>query len=528
MSTPTVFRSTAQGDLAEFKLSAAVLLTRAVLGSREPEIYLVERSPALRFFPGHWALAGGRLDPRDGEVRVGADAGSVDPSQQLVPFARCAARELFEETGVLLSGLELESVERPELRRGLLADHGRSEPAALDRWFELLDPQPSVLSALRPAFWTTTPDFTQRRYRALYLHLELPAGEEPTVIPGELSRGQWWRPSELIEAWRRGELRVVPPLVALAELLESCQGDLSAALEGAEALSRAVDEGALHVVSPAPGVHLAPVITETLPPARTTNCYVVGEASRYVVDPAPVLESERQRLLAHLESERGALRGVLVTHHHPDHTGAVQAVAEHFELPVFAHPRTLDRLPEAPTRPIPLEEGQRLDLGTAPDGSTDWQLEVLHTPGHARGHLCFRDSRYRTLIAGDLVATLSTILVDPPEGHLATYLAQLERVRELGVGVVLPSHGPAAPLGSELLDRFLRHRALREAVLIERLRELGPATVDELLPKVYDDVPEAAFPLARRNLVAGLDKLLEDERLVQGSEDPPRFGLVEG
>ncbi len=527
MSRPVAFRSTAQGDLAEFNLSAAVLLTRSFSGAREPELYLVERSPDLRFFPGHWALAGGRLDPRDGEVQLGADSNRAGSDRQLVPFARCAARELFEETGVLLNGLELDASERLELRHGLLANHGRSEPAALDRWFGLLDPEPGSLSALRPAFWTTTPDFTQRRYRALYLHLELPRGEEPTVVPGELSRGRWWRPSNLIAAWRSGELRVVPPLVALAELLESSQGDLSVALERAETLSRAVDEGALHVVSPAPGVHLAPVITETLPPARTTNCYVVGEASRYVVDPAPVLESERQRLIAHLECERDALCGVLVTHHHPDHTGAVQAVAEHFGLPVYAHPRTLDRLPEAPTRPIPLEEGQQLELGTAPDGSTGWQLEVLHTPGHAQGHLCFRDSRYRTLIAGDLVATLSTILVDPPEGHLATYLAQLKRVRELGVGVVLPSHGPAAPLGSELLDRFLRHRALREAVLVERLRGLGSATIDELLPTVYDDVPEAAWPLARRNLVAGLDKLIEDQQVTQGGGDQPKFSLVE-
>lgn len=511
-----MFRITAQGDLNEFVLSAAVLLTRGAADPSNLELYLVQRSPGLRFFPGHWALAGGRLDPRDGDLGEG----------RIEPFERCAARELFEETGVLLGGLELEASQRAELRRGLLADHGRGEPAALERWFALLDPNPAALDSLKAAFWTTTPDFTQRRYRALYLHLELPAGETPTVIPGELSRGRWWKPAELLASWRAGDLRVVPPLVALARFLQQSANDLPAALEAAESQSRAVDEGALHVVSPAPGVDLAPLQTETLPPARTTNCYVVGEASRYVIDPAPVLESERERLLQHLDSERHALRGVLVTHHHPDHTGAVQRVAETFDLPVLAHPLTLKRLPEQPALPIPLGEGERLALGRAPDGTSDWELEALHTPGHARGHLCFRDSRYRTLIAGDLVATLSTILIDPPEGHLATYLSQLARVRELGVGVVLPSHGPAAPRGDALLERFLRHRAQREAILIERLGELGSATVDELLPQVYQEIAQTAWPLARRNLVAGIEKLSDEGRVGEDDGSPPRFKLL--
>ena len=499
-----VLRPTAQGDLDEFVASAAVLLTRRAPGGRE--LFLVERSPRLSFFPGHWALPGGRLDPEDGDHR--------DPS--LMAYRRCAVRELFEEVGVLAPGLELEPREREVLRRGLNADRGRGEAAATARWRELVDAAQASTARLEPVCWTTTPDFTRRRYRALYLHLECPPGERPLVEDGELVGGSWWEPRELLSTWERGGMRIVPPLVYLAQALRAAEGDWERAMAACGARSREVDEGALHVVSPAPGVDLAPLRTRTLPPARTTNCYVIGGRWRYVVDPATHDEEERERLLARLEHEGDRLAGVLVTHHHPDHVGSVEHVARRFGIPVLAHPLTLERLPRAPGDSRPIGEGDRLPLGVAPDGTADWCLRVLHTPGHARGHLCFLDECYRTLVAGDLVATLSTIVIDPPEGHLATYLEQLERMRALEPGVVLPAHGPAAPDGAGLLTAFLRHRAQREARLVAALAGGAQRPLAELLAEVYEDTPAPLLPLAERSLLAGLEKLVEEGRARRG------------
>ena len=85
----------------------------------------------------------------------------------------------------------------------------------------------------------------------------------------------------------------------------------------------------------------------------------------------------------------------------------------------------------------------------------------MHTPGHDRGHLVFLESRYGALIAGDLASTVSTILIEPPEGHLSTYLATLTRMAEVDFGHLYPAHGPAARDGRGLLRRYLRHRAMR-------------------------------------------------------------------
>lgn len=491
---------TAQGEAGEFLWSSAVLL-------RGPEgWYLVRRNPSLAFFPDYWALAGGQLD-------VEIDGPPPPAEAWYASLAACALRELFEEVGVAPAALAAElggAEERARLRAALLGE-GPGERAAARHFRAALARATGAARDLVPLCFATTPRFALRRFRTLFLELELPPGEEPSVIDGELVEGAWFEPRALLTRWRRGGLAIVPPVVALLDALEH-HGDWPRARAAAAAHSLAVDRGALHAVAPAPGIAMAPVRTRTIPPATTTNTYVVGLERAFVVDPAAADADERAALLAFLEPRRGALAGVFVTHHHPDHVGAVATVARHFGLPVLAHPRTLARLPEPVADPRPLVDGDVLDLGRAPDGSAGWHARVHHTPGHADGHLCLVESHARALVAGDLVSTLSTIVIDPPEGHLATYLASLARMAALDLGPLLPSHGPAVARAGRVIETYLRHRAAREARLVAALAAPGPHAEEALLARVYDDTPAAARGLAARSLLAGLVKLAEEGR----------------
>jgi glyoxylase-like metal-dependent hydrolase (beta-lactamase superfamily II)/8-oxo-dGTP pyrophosphatase MutT (NUDIX family) len=492
---------TAQGAATDFLWSSAVLLT----GPRG--WYLVRRNPALAFFPDYWALPGGQLDvPIDGPPPPHADWAAS--------LANCALRELFEEVGVappeLARELAFESDGREALRAALLGD-GESERAAARRFASALSRASSARAALAPLTFATTPRFALRRFRTFFFELACPQGETPCVVDGELVEGDWFEPRELLARWRRGGLSIVPPVVALLEALER-HGDWPRARATAAAHSLAVDRGALHVVSPAPGIAMAPLRTRTIPPATTTNCYVVGTRRAYVIDPACTDAGETQALVAYLETRRTDLVGIVVTHHHPDHVGAVAAVAQHFALPVFAHSRTLERLPEPPRDAHALADGDLLDLGVSPSGAPGWFATVHHTPGHADGHVCLVESNARALIAGDLVSTLSTIVIDPPEGHLATYLASLARMAALELGPLLPSHGPAAARGARVIETYLRHRGQREARLVAALARGPRQTESELLGVVYDDTPPALHGLAARSLLAGLLKLAEEGR----------------
>jgi glyoxylase-like metal-dependent hydrolase (beta-lactamase superfamily II) len=106
---------------------------------------------------------------------------------------------------------------------------------------------------------------------------------------------------------------------------------------------------------------------------------------------------------------------------------------------------------------------------------------------------------------------VSTIIVDPPEGHLATYLQSLERLLAEPMTTLYPAHGPAMRDGHRLLKQYLRHRRQRESSLVGALRA-GGGTLEDLLPKVYWDADPRLFGLAARSLLAGLQKLQEEGR----------------
>lgn len=484
-------------------MKPAIRLAAAIVVEREDgQVLLVERNPKLRFFGGFVAFPGGV---------VGAQEAAGDEAEAL---RRCAVRELFEETGILLGGSHLPTEQRREVRRKLLEAEQKGEPTdAFDR-LELHD-----LPPLEPLCRILTPPFAPVRFDTQFFRVRLPAGEVLEIVPGELVGGGFHEPKAALARWVRGELRLVPPVLILLELLDRIGS--ARFPEAAHAVADAFAHGVLPPVRFSPGVVLASLKTPTLPPASTTNTYIVGNERIYVIDPATPDEDEQDRLFSLIEAMQDAgrsLEGVLLTHHHPDHVGAVAALTRDFDVPVFAHAETFARIPVALDKNerferITIEDGHIFTLGVAPDGTEDWQLRATHTPGHARGHLVFHESRYGATIVGDMISTVSTIVIDPPEGHMATYWQSLRKLLELPLTTLYPAHGPPALGGRRVVEQYLAHRKEREDKLVAAIGR-GIGSESELLPVVYDDVTlPMILPLAARSLVAGLEKLIEERRV---------------
>ncbi len=203
----------------------------------------------------------------------------------------------------------------------------------------------------------------------------------------------------------------------------------------------------------------------------------------------------------------------MLTHHHSDHVGALAECQRRYDLPILAHPKTAEKLPGFQFSQL-LEHGEELDLGKTPDGKLDWKLKVYHTPGHASGHLAFQEDRYGGVIAGDLISTVSTIVISPPEGHMATYLRSLEFLESVTDGTIYPGHGPAVRTGKEVLQYFIKHRLEREKKLLRTLSS-EPQSLSYLVKKVYDDVDSSIWPLAEHSLQAHLIKLIEEGKSEQ-------------
>jgi glyoxylase-like metal-dependent hydrolase (beta-lactamase superfamily II) len=189
---------------------------------------------------------------------------------------------------------------------------------------------------------------------------------------------------------------------------------------------------------------------------------------------------------------------VLLTHHHGDHTGGAAALAERWSIPIAAHAATARRL-----------AGRVNVTQVIDDGETAYGATAIFTPGHAEGHLCFAVGD--ATIAGDMVAGLGTILIDPGEGDMAVYLASLERLLARPPMALLPAHGPMIPDGHGKLREYLAHRLQREARVAATLRD-QPRSLAELVAEAYDDTPRALWGLAERSLLAHLIKLARERR----------------
>ena len=248
----------------------------------------------------------------------------------------------------------------------------------------------------------------------------------------------------------------------------------------------------------APGIRVLALRTPTLPPATRTNVYLVGPTAGpvAVVDPGspyPEEQAALDRVLAELPPA-----AVLLTHHHGDHIGGATALAERWSVPIVSHPLTAARL-----------DGVVAVTELAEDGDVICGATAIFTPGHAPGHLCFGVGD--AVIAGDMVAGVGTILIEPGDGDMAVYFASLERLRARPPHALLPAHGPAIPDGHAKLSEYLAHRKLREARVIAALRD-EPRSLAELVAEAYGDTPRALWPLAERSLLAHLIKLVREQR----------------
>ena len=267
------------------------------------------------------------------------------------------------------------------------------------------------------------------------------------------------------------------------------------------------------------GVDLFSARTPTLLPATHTNSYALGEREVVLVEPATPYDDERREWLSWARSFPSTGRklvAIALTHHHVDHVGGAEFFARELGLPIWAHEATAGRLPRIPVARR-LAEGESFVL----DGEIPQQWTALHTPGHAPGHLCFHEAAQRVVVVGDMVASVGTILIEPTDGDMIAYLAQLERLASLDASMALPAHGEpiaddgsGAPTPTARFRFYIAHRLAREARVEKALAAAGAvgATGEALVPVAYADTPPVVWPLARMSLEAHLIKLEREGR----------------
>jgi glyoxylase-like metal-dependent hydrolase (beta-lactamase superfamily II)/8-oxo-dGTP pyrophosphatase MutT (NUDIX family) len=487
------------------KDAAVVILVRE--GEGEPQLFWARRSERMTFQPGFYAFPGGQRDESDAEVEV---EGAAD--RETATMIACAARELFEELGVLAArGAE-------HLTKGQLASVLDDLTSERMTFAVLLAHYGLRLDARDFEFagrWVTPP-FSPRRFDTLFFIVRCPRKQEPRLMTGEFDEGDWESAREAYARWRRFELMAAPPVIhAVRTLAGGLTDDL---VERFLSVPQARRE-AVRRIEFLPGFVCVPLRTPTKPPATTTNCYVVGTHDFIVIDPGSPYDDEQAVLfefIKELLDEGRVLCEIVLTHHHPDHVGGVENLRRDLagNVTVAAHRLTAEALAGTVRVDRFIEDGDVIEL----KGESRITLRAMHTPGHTRGHLSFYDERAGALLAGDNIVGVGSVLIDPEEGSVRDYLASLGRYRDLPRLVALfGGHGPAVGNPRAKIEEYVAHRLKREREILAAVRE-GARTPADVVARAYTDVHPKMHALAARAVLAHLQKL-EEDGLVEHDRD---------
>ena len=496
-----------------------------------PEVLMLQRTQSAVFLGGAYVFPGGSLDTSDTDPRVVQRVKNLPGDNPPLAYWIAAIRECFEESGILLACDGEGQLIAPERAHALAAHRNRP-------FIELLEEHHLYIPAGELGYighWVTTPGRT-RRFDTRFFVALAPPGQEAAHDATETVHTLWIRPSEALERAARGEIELVyatkhtlgelKPFATAADAMrhvraltniEENRACIAQGREGGKIFRRAdpqyceihwsdpdetgtttydliagepkrLDRWVTRLIAPNPGMMTGP----------GTNTYIVGtESARAVIDPGPDIASHIEKILGFAN-----IRWVLCTHTHLDHSPGAAAVKAATGAQVLGRPAPAGQ--DATFKPdVVIENGQRIDLG-------EIALGAIHTPGHASNHLCYLLEQTKMLFTGDHVMQGSTVVINPPDGDMRAYLQSLERLLAEDLAIIAPGHGYLIGAPKKELKRLIAHRLAREAKVVDALGKLGPATVDDLLPHVYDDVPARLHRVAARSLTAHLQKLVAD------------------
>ncbi len=542
------------------KDAAAVIL----LSEDSGEIFLAQRNPKLKFLGGWHAFPGGKVDAEDAEIGV-----RNCEDEDLAKFIVCAVRETFEEIGVLLvrGADKITKGQRASLHDDLLSGRfGFAE--ILAGWDLRID----AADFYYTGFWTT-PAFSSVRFKTRFFAAVCPRRQAPQVY-GEFTEGEFTSAENALRRWKNAEILISPPVLITLQTLagkhltadkhgyaqikeislqiyqdtekeinrdrqdkqdrrknigadspESAAGFLDSAAWGgwAEKLLSASQAcgGEIRFIKLNPFITVFPVLIETLPPATHTNCFIVGEKEFVIIDPASPFENEQRALHTHIDSliEEGnaAPREIILTHLHRDHISGANALQIHLrekfglKIPIAAHEKTAESLRGLVTVERFIGDNEIIELKL--NNGEMLELKALHTPGHARGHLCFYDEKCGFLLSGDNVIGFGSVLIAPPEGNMRDYLTSLKRLKNLpNLKFLCSAHGAAIFDAKSKIESYIAHRLKRESMILRAIGE-GAKTTSEIVERVYTNVSPEVWELAEKSVAAHLEKI-EAENLV--------------
>ena len=246
-----------------------------------------------------------------------------------------------------------------------------------------------------------------------------------------------------------------------------------------------------------------------------TGTYIVGRGEVAVIDPGPDDPMHLEAILAATVGEQ--VSHIVITHHHSDHSPLAGPLKARTGAPIYG---CAVSTPSEDDTGVRMEAGH--DLAFKPDISlcgggevsgSGWTLEAIPTPGHTSNHLCYALSQENACFTGDHIMGWSTTVITPPDGDLGDYLDSLRVIRARCFGTLWPTHGPPIRDVDAFIAAYLDHRQDRIDQIVTALQS-RPASISDLVPRLYADVDPRLWPAASRSMEAAMIYLVRAGKLV--------------
>ncbi|MBI4201043.1 MAG: MBL fold metallo-hydrolase [Chloroflexi bacterium] len=270
----------------------------------------------------------------------------------------------------------------------------------------------------------------------------------------------------------------------------------------------------------AQGIHRITVGQGAAPGLYATNTYmVIGSQGAAFVDTGWNREEDIKARLDYIrQMGNPAMKGIAITHRHPDHMGGASAIHQATGGPIITSP--VEKAPiEAALKDAKVDkvvqDGETLSLG-------NMTLEFVHAPGHTLGSMAVFIREKKALFTGDNVMGTGTSVVNPGEGDIALYLQTMEKFLRYSPEVIYPGHGPVVKDTRAKLQGLINHRNEREQQVLGLLQK-GPRSVEEMLKAIYDELDERVQTMARNQIRSHLAKLEKEGKVTATGTDTYRL-----
>jgi glyoxylase-like metal-dependent hydrolase (beta-lactamase superfamily II) len=137
----------------------------------------------------------------------------------------------------------------------------------------------------------------------------------------------------------------------------------------------------------------------------------------------------------------------------------------------------------------PTKVSRTVENGDVIEPIEDMALRVIHTLGHADGHICLYDQDRKTLFSGDQILGEGTPWVGKSPfgdgGDMADYIDSLKKLRELKLDMILPGHGPVITEPYKRIDETIQSKLKREEAIINSLKQDTEKDILTITKEVY-------------------------------------------